>query len=96
MLDEYRLVWVEGEAGIGKSALVKEVTHLMFERDVFEDGVLYLSLTNCDMFEKFIDRLFNTILQGLLEPSSDIGLEAFIDKPAEEKYKKSIHVIQKL
>lgn len=44
VLDLHRLIWVDGIPGIGKSVLVKEITHLVYDRDVFEDGVLYMSL----------------------------------------------------
>jgi cytidylate kinase len=38
------LISIEGPAGIGKSTIVKRVAHLIYERNIMKDGVIYLSL----------------------------------------------------
>jgi len=37
-----RLINVVGELGIGKKTVVRKVAELMYERDVFEDGIVII------------------------------------------------------
>lgn len=45
-LVDSRLVTLTGIAGIGKSAIVKEVCHYLFARRTMKDGILYFSLVD--------------------------------------------------
>jgi len=43
-LDREKRVWLTGEIGIGKSAIAMKLSHLLFDRGIYPDGVLYISL----------------------------------------------------
>ena len=57
MLNVNRWVSVEGASGIGKSAIVKYVINILHDRNVFADGIIYLTLRDCWSFENFIKKL---------------------------------------
>ena len=48
---------VEGATGIGKSAIVKTISNLLFERGYMSDGVLYLSLKDCNTIESLLKKM---------------------------------------
>lgn len=37
-------IWVTGESGVGKSAFLKTMSHEVFQRDIFPEGVFYISI----------------------------------------------------
>eukprot|EP00466_Bigelowiella_natans_P009429 jgi/Bigna1/79144/fgenesh1_pg.60_\ len=47
LLTHQRLVTVRGPPGIGKSSLAKAVAHFVLPRQLYKDGVLYVSLRGC-------------------------------------------------
>jgi ATP/maltotriose-dependent transcriptional regulator MalT len=67
LLSNERLVWVEGPSGYGKSHLVQEITRHVYNRDVFEDGVLYLSLWDCPLYEGMLKKLNEILAANLTE-----------------------------
>ena len=63
-----RLVTVIGLPGVGKTALVKNTIHFMFNRQIFKNGIILLSLkgvTNCEIFLKKL--ITNITLTNLFE-----------------------------
>lgn len=50
-LNKNRYISIEGPAGIGKSAIAKKIANLLFDRDYMPDGVLYLTLKDCNSIE---------------------------------------------
>jgi hypothetical protein len=80
-----RLVWVYGISGIGKSALVKQLAHILYDRDVFKDGILYISLKDCSLFEQMIDKFYITILESLTSKKTKKEAEKYYDYKHYEK-----------
>lgn len=85
-LQKNKHLWVIGDPGMGKSAVVKEVAHLVYDRDIYSDGVLYISLKECTNFQSLVDKLFLTILHALVDSESKQTLEKFINSSTVEKY----------
>jgi tetratricopeptide (TPR) repeat protein len=48
LLRENRLVTVRGPPGMGKTSLVKALSHFALKRQQFDDGVVYCSLRGCN------------------------------------------------
>ncbi|CAI2383863.1 unnamed protein product [Moneuplotes crassus] len=92
----HSIVWIEGRKGIGKSATVKEISHLIFERDVFEDGVIYMPLRDCDFLENLIEQMFIYLAQSFTSPKAKKDLETFSSNEVSEKYNKCITMISNL
>jgi len=61
MLQENRYVCIEGIPGIGKSALVKHVANILYDRCIFEDGILYVTLRDMNSLESFLKKLHLSI-----------------------------------
>jgi hypothetical protein len=80
-----RLVWIYGISGIGKSALVKQLAHILYDRDVFKDGILYISLKDCSLFEQMIDKFYITILESLTSKKTKKEVEKYYDYKHYEK-----------
>lgn len=57
-LETKRLVFIQGAAGIGKSALAKQICRLIHERAIFEDGILYMSIKDCQWVESLFRRMY--------------------------------------
>lgn len=79
LLCQNSLVNVTGISGIGKSAIVKELSHYISSRGIAKDGVLYCSLDSCRSLESFTKRLVilvnkkqNESAKNLLKISSAI------------------------
>jgi hypothetical protein len=51
-----RLISIEGPAGIGKSSIVNKISHLLFSRDVFTDGIVYLWIKDWYRIEEFFSK----------------------------------------
>jgi excinuclease UvrABC ATPase subunit len=65
---------VTGISGIGKSAVVKETAHYLFNRDFTKDGIIYMSLTDCHSIENFFKRFSITVKNSL--KASDTPFES--------------------
>ncbi|CAI2377074.1 unnamed protein product [Moneuplotes crassus] len=61
MINSNRLVCIEGIPGIGKSAIVKQICNILYERHTFRDGVLYNNLRGCTTLEGVIKKVYSTI-----------------------------------
>lgn len=96
ILKDYRLIWIEGVPGIGKSALAKEVAHLAYERDIFEDGILYMSVKDCQIFESLVEKVFFRTMEGLKDSSKQAELEKYLNVPISEKYNRCLGMIRNL
>jgi predicted alpha/beta-fold hydrolase len=81
-----RLVWIYGISGIGKSALVHQLAHILYDRDVFKDGIFYLSLKNCSLLEHLVNRFYTTFLESLTSKKSKEEFEKYYNYEDEEKY----------
>lgn len=93
-LSENTYVWITGEDGIGKSAIAKEVAHLIYDRDQCKDGVLYLSLKDVEYFEDLINLLFKSIKHSLIDSDKRIELNNFMSSGPEEKYHSCLFAIK--
>jgi predicted AAA+ superfamily ATPase len=94
LLSNERLVWVEGPSGYGKSHLVQEITRHVYNRDVFEDGVLYLSLWDCPLYEGMLKKL-NEILAKHLK-QNDVKTLLEIKSPDTVKIEDQIKELMNL
>lgn len=56
-IQNQRLVIVQGVHGVGKSSLCREAANYLAERNVFEDGVIYLKVGGCDSIEGLLSKL---------------------------------------
>ena len=70
LIHSNRLITITGISGIGKSAIVKEVAHYLFRRDFTKDGIIYLSLTDCQTIDNMFQRIILPIRNSLF--SKDI------------------------
>ena len=93
-LEDYRMIWLEGDTGIGKSAIAREIAWLWHERSVFEDGVLYISASSFKNFESWVENLYYNIKEGLVNKKDRKELEGLVNSDTSEKYKKSLSVIK--
>jgi len=50
----HRFVTIKGISGIGKSSLCREVANYLYERNTFQDGIIYVDATGCDSVERII------------------------------------------
>ena len=64
-LNNHRLISVTGVSGIGKSAVMKELSHYIIKRNIFTEGVVYVSLVDCQTIENFTKRLILIIRNQL-------------------------------
>ncbi|CAI2383181.1 unnamed protein product [Moneuplotes crassus] len=95
-LDEERFIWLEGETGIGKSAIAKEICWLCYNRSIFEDGVMYISARSFKDFYSMVENIFFSIKEGLVREDDRAKLEAYITADYAEKYRRSISLISGL
>lgn len=58
MLNQSRFISVEGIPGIGKSAIVKNVANILAEREVFDDGIFYVTLKDLNNVEELLKKLY--------------------------------------
>ena len=58
-----RLTTVSGSPGIGKSALIKTMGAYLSERDVFSDGILFVSMTGMGELSKLIQQIYTQLLE---------------------------------
>lgn len=56
-----KLVQLRGILGIGKSALLKELSIYVSERMVFNDGVIYMSIAQTDSLDGFATQLYQIL-----------------------------------
>lgn len=56
-LHEHNIVTIKGLPGIGKTCLAKAVGNFILERNLFSDGVEFLSLVGCESLEMFVKRI---------------------------------------
>ena len=61
MINSNRYVSIEGAPGIGKSAIAKHVANMMYDRGMFEDGILYLNLRDCNSLASQIKKMYLAI-----------------------------------
>ena len=66
LIHSNRLISVTGISGIGKSAIVKEVTHFLSKRDFTKDGTIYLSLVDCQTIDNMFQRIVFLLRKSLL------------------------------
>jgi Cdc6-like AAA superfamily ATPase len=66
-LKTHKLIFIEGNSGIGKSAVAKFLAHLLFDRNIFPDGVFYLNLKDCQNIESFFQQFYIKIKYALKE-----------------------------
>jgi len=57
LIRSQRFVTIKGIPGIGKSSLCREAVNFLIDRNVFQDGIIYLSLGGCDSIEGIISAL---------------------------------------
>lgn len=51
LVKKQRFVTIKGIPGIGKSSLCREIANYVYERNIFKDGIIYISLSGCDTIE---------------------------------------------
>lgn len=61
MIHSNRYVSVEGIPGIGKSAVVKHICNMLYDRHVFKDGILYVTLRDCASLEGLFKKVYFSI-----------------------------------
>ena len=57
LIRNQRFVTIKGIPGVGKSSLCREVANFMYDRNIFQDGIIYLPLSGCDTIEGIISSL---------------------------------------
>ena len=65
LIHSNRLVTVTGISGIGKSAIAKEVAHFLFKRDFTKDGIIYLSLVDCQTIDNLLQQIIYFLRKSL-------------------------------
>lgn len=60
-LNKTRYISIEGPSGIGKSAIVKKIANLLFEREYMRDGILYMSLKDWNSLEAFLKKMYMSV-----------------------------------
>jgi Cdc6-like AAA superfamily ATPase len=66
LLSSNNIVQIYGMPGLGKSALLKNVTCYLAERDIYKDGVIYIDFMHVLTFKETI-QIFNVYLKDLEE-----------------------------
>lgn len=56
-IQNQRLLIIQGVHGVGKSSLCREAANFLAERNVFEDGIIYLKAGGCDTIEGLLSKL---------------------------------------
>ena len=69
-LNDSRVVTLSGISGIGKSAVIKEVSHYLYARNFMKDGILYFSLVDCHSVESLFNK-FVLFIKDTLKDSED-------------------------
>jgi len=87
-------IWLSGEAGIGKSEIVKKLANVVFERDIYPNGVLYISLQGCKDSETLLDKFFNTVWHSLTDKNVKNELKEFTNHIIDAKYKACLKAIK--
>jgi ABC-type dipeptide/oligopeptide/nickel transport system ATPase component len=57
-INRHRFVSVSGISGIGKSAIIKNIANLLSDREIIQNGVIYLDIKNIANIENFIEKLY--------------------------------------
>ena len=91
LIHSNRLVTVTGISGIGKSAIVKEVAHFLFKRDFTKDGIIYLSLVDCQTIDNMFQRIIIPIGNSLLSNNMIADIK---NKDSEELFTEYIRLIK--
>ena len=94
--EDNKCIWLTGEQGIGKSAIAQEIAHLIFDRDYFKDGVLYLSLEDIEDLEGFIKLLFKVMRYSLRIPKEREELQSKLNSELHDLYDFCLHCIKDL
>ena len=71
MLNTNRCISIEGAPGIGKSAIIKNVVNMLYDRNVFSDGILYLSLRDWNSLEGLFKKMYLSLKSFLKSKSQD-------------------------
>jgi len=64
LLSSNNIVQIYGMPGLGKSALLKNVTCYLAERDIYKDGVIYIDFLHVLTFKETI-QIFNVYLKDV-------------------------------
>ena len=59
-MEEKRLISVVGELGVGEKAVMRKVADLMYDREVFELGIMIREIKESDTLDD-IDAIFEEI-----------------------------------
>ncbi|CAD8119890.1 unnamed protein product [Paramecium sonneborni] len=60
-----QLINIKGVLGIGKSALIKEISIYIAQRNIFKNGVVYIQLNQCDSFDSVASRFAQIFMPNL-------------------------------
>jgi len=89
-------LWLTGEHGIGKSSIVKKLAHMVYERNIYPDGVLYLCLQTCEDLLELVELLFLTVFNSLTNNVEKLKLGKNKNAETEQKYRACIDAIKEL
>ena len=70
LLNNNRWISVEGLSGVGKSAIIKNVANMLYDRNVFPDGILYLTLRDWNSLEGLFKKMY-LYLKSYLKPKNE-------------------------
>ena len=84
LIHEYQLVTVWGFAGNGKSSLAIMLAHFMFEREMFANGIIFISAGYEMKMINFINKLYLEITKGVHSESPQHKREYIIESLKEQ------------
>jgi len=61
-ISQNRLTTLKGIPGIGKTAISKNLGSLLAEREVFQDGIIYLSMQGHDLVSQFVKMMYYKLI----------------------------------
>jgi len=93
-LDKHDRILLSGQAGIGKSAIVMQLAHKIFERDIFADGVLYISLEGCQDSGHLLEKFFSTVLDAFISKVSRRDLKEYTNHSTSAKFNACLQAIK--
>ena len=74
--------------------MVKEISHLIWDRDFWKQGVLYISFKNLKDFESLVEKFFRTIMHSLLDEDLKSTLESKMNEEISEQYHAWLYAIK--
>ena len=89
-------LWLTGEHGIGKSSIVKKLAHMVYDRNIYPGGVLYLCLQDCHDFMSLVELLFLTVFNSLTNKVDKLKLGKNKNTEISQKYRACIDAIKEL